>query len=47
MYDYVILNDDLEQALEDFKSVVAARRLRTGAVAKDWIKKNFPAREDV
>ena len=46
-YDYVILNDDLEQALGDFKSVVAARRLRAGAVDRDWIKKNFSTREDV
>lgn len=47
MYDYVILNDDLERALGDFKSVVAARRLRADAVDKDWIRKNFSLREDV
>jgi len=47
MYDYVILNDDLERALGDFRSLVAACRLRTGTVDKDWIKKNFSAREDV
>jgi len=47
MYDYVILNDGLEQALEDFRSVVSACRLRSGAVDKDWIKKNFSPQEDV
>jgi len=47
MYDYVILNDDLERALGDFRSLVSACRLRTGTVDKDWIKKNLLAREDV
>jgi guanylate kinase len=46
-YDYVILNDDLELALGDLKSVVTARRLRTDTVDINWIKQKFSTQEDV
>jgi guanylate kinase len=47
LYDYVILNDDLELALEEFKCLVTSRRLSSDAVDKDWIRKNFSIREDL
>ena len=46
-YDYVILNDDLEQALGDFKAVVNAQRLRADAFDRDLISRKFTIREDV
>ena len=47
MYDYVILNDDLERSLEDFRAVITARRLRSANVDEDWLKDNFFDEEDV
>lgn len=47
MYDYVILNDNLEVAFEDMKAVVRASGLRAQGVDNGWIKKNFLFKEDV
>ena len=41
MYDYVILNDDLDTAFEDMKAVLRASRFRIGGVDNNWINKNF------
>jgi guanylate kinase len=41
LYDYVILNDSLDEAVADFRSVISASRLRVGRVDGDSIKANF------
>lgn len=46
MYDYVILNDGLDNAIEDFRSIVASGRLTVSGIDEDWIKKNFFVEED-
>jgi guanylate kinase len=35
-YDYLIINDRFEQALNDLQSIVRARRLRRGVQAERW-----------
>ena len=42
LYDYVIVNDRLEEALERLKSVILARRSEAGRVNRAWVEKNFP-----
>ncbi len=41
MYDYVIVNDRLEDALERLKAVILADRSSLKRVDRDWVKKNF------
>jgi len=41
IYDYVILNDKLEEALEELKAVVLARRASVSKVDPDWVKSQF------
>jgi guanylate kinase len=40
-YDYVIVNDKLEAALEELKAIVLARRASVSKVDSNWIKKEF------
>jgi guanylate kinase len=40
-YDYVILNDRLEQSLSELSSIIIAERLRSGRKDSDWIEKNI------
>jgi guanylate kinase len=46
-YDYVIVNDILEDALETLKSVVAAQRTSAERVDEEWIRNNFLNEEAV
>jgi len=46
IYDYVILNDTLEQALKDLSAIVTTRRLRTETVDNAWVSRNFLAELD-
>lgn len=46
-YNYVIVNDDFEQALGELESIVTARRKSSGRVDRDWVEKNFLRQEDV
>jgi len=41
IYDYVIVNDTLKDALKGLEAIVAAERLRTGKMDARWIKANF------
>lgn len=41
LYDYVIINDTLDEALVRFKALVTARRLRCDNVDPEWVKKTF------
>lgn len=40
-YDYVIVNDTLEEAVIQLKSVIIAERLRVSRTDNHWITKNF------
>lgn len=40
-YDYVIINDGFEDALEGLKSIVISEKVRTEKIDPSWIKKNF------
>lgn len=40
-YDYVIINDILEKAYDELRSVVIASRVRKGRIDREWIKENF------
>jgi len=46
-YDYVIVNDILEEALQTLKSVVLARRAAISRVDEEWIRNNFLNEEAV
>ncbi|MDA8242475.1 MAG: guanylate kinase [Nitrospiraceae bacterium] len=41
IYDYVIVNDTLSNALKGLEAIITAERLRTGRVDARWIKENF------
>ncbi len=41
IYDYVIVNDTLNNALKGLEAIITAERLRTGMVDARWIKENF------
>ncbi|MGD8352502.1 MAG: hypothetical protein PVG55_05870, partial [Nitrospirota bacterium] len=45
-YDYVIVNDDFEQALGELEAIVTARRKSSGRVDRDWVESNFLRQED-
>lgn len=45
-YDYVIVNDALEEALSDLKALLRAERARTAGIDPVWIEKNFSFEED-
>lgn len=40
-YDYVIVNDKLDDAIAALRAVISAERLRTNRLAGSWIKDNF------
>lgn len=40
-YDYVIINKDFEDALEDLKAIVRAEGKRTGRLNPEWVRKEF------
>ncbi len=40
-YDYVIINDELEVALEQLKAVVLSQRLKTEKIPHEWVEKTF------
>jgi guanylate kinase len=40
-YDYVIVNDLIENALNDFRSIIAAERAKKSKINNDWIKEQF------
>lgn len=40
-YDYVIINDILDEAVRDMSCIIKAERLRTFRANKDWIKNTF------
>lgn len=40
-YDYVIINDILDEAVRDISCIIKAERLRTFRANKDWIKNTF------
>ncbi len=44
-YDYVIMNDILEDALRDFRSIIIAKRLGTQMIDPLWIKQSFFTQE--
>ncbi len=40
-FDYVIINDEFEKALEELKSVVLSRRVHSSRVDHEWIGRTF------
>lgn len=40
-YDYVIINDVLEDALEELKSIVISQRAKTEMINPSWVELNF------
>lgn len=40
-YDYVIINDMLDDALKGMSAVIIAERVRTSKIEQSWIKENF------
>ncbi|RMG00067.1 MAG: guanylate kinase [Nitrospirae bacterium] len=40
-YDYVIINDILDKAYDELRSVVIASRVRKGRIDREWIEENF------
>jgi len=40
-YDYVIVNDIMEDAFRELMSIVIAERARIKRIDRDWIQKNF------
>lgn len=46
MYDYVIINDNLEKALAELDAVVTASALRRANIEPKWVERNFLKEED-
>lgn len=40
-YDYVIVNDSVDEAVKKLEAIMTAESLRTGKIGKDWIRKKF------
>jgi guanylate kinase len=40
-YDYVIVNDSVDEAVKKLEAIMTAESLRTGKISKDWIRKKF------
>ncbi len=40
-YDYVIINDMIDDALKDMAAVIIAERVRTSKIERNWIEENF------
>ena len=45
-YNYVIVNNIFEEALKELEAVVIARRLDSGRVDPEWVKRNFLKQEE-
>lgn len=45
-YDYVIINDVFDDALEEMVAIIIAERVRTSKIEKDWVKENFLKEEE-
>lgn len=45
-YNYVIVNNTFEKALRELEAIVTSRRLSSGRIDHDWVKKNFFRQED-
>jgi guanylate kinase len=45
-YDYVIINDVFDDALEDMVAIIIAERVRTSKIEKKWVKENFLKEEE-
>jgi guanylate kinase len=41
-YDYVIINDIFQEALLEFKSIIAAERARSERIEPRWVEEAFP-----
>ncbi|MBF0317190.1 MAG: guanylate kinase [Nitrospirae bacterium] len=41
LYDYIIVNDNLDQALRELSSIITANRVRGNCIDKDWVEKTF------
>ena len=40
-YDYVIINDTLEQALNEFRAIIISHRVRKNMIDHRWVTENF------
>ncbi|GAB4411442.1 MAG: guanylate kinase [Thermodesulfovibrionales bacterium] len=40
-YDYVIVNNDFDEALMELKAIVMAERIKTDSLDPQWVKKTF------
>jgi guanylate kinase len=45
-YDYVIINDKLENALREFEAIIISQRVTARKVNPIWIKERFSIKED-
>lgn len=45
-YDYVIINDTLDDALEDMAAIIIAERVRASKIDGNWVKENFLKEEE-
>jgi guanylate kinase len=45
-YDYVIINDVLENALREFEAIIISQRVRTELIDPVWIEKKFLEQEE-
>lgn len=45
-YDYVIINDVFDDALEEMVAIIIAERVRTSKIDKNWVKENFTKEEE-
>ncbi len=41
MYDYLIINDNFDKALEELKSVIISARIRVQRLKSSWVENNF------
>lgn len=40
-YDYVIVNDSVDDAVKKLEAIMTVDSLRTGKISEDWIRENF------
>ncbi|MBF0343588.1 MAG: guanylate kinase [Nitrospirae bacterium] len=40
-YDYIVINDDLEQALKELSSIITTNRVRANCIDVDWVEQTF------
>ncbi|MBF0608393.1 MAG: guanylate kinase [Candidatus Magnetobacterium sp. LHC-1] len=41
LYDYIIVNDNLDQAFKELSSVIMANRVRANCIDRNWVKETF------